>query len=433
MATGGKKDNEKIVLPAHDPRVVEEWRVAIAHDEDIDDGKDAGAFVRYYEDFIKKNPTFVTTYPDAAAQYDDLYTRALWLSFSFLSRKEGLAVFEKCLWAAVRMPTIDVWEKVRMWLVQIPLQLRDETKAKLLTVLQQSGTIVTATPLVDGAKEVPGTMGAWVKDYLGHVGTEKTDKLVRSEFLFSNKTFSRLRKEEQEVLRKFFMLVDKLLLSSETAEGFEEDRVGILVDEVIDVEGGEEKKLAPEQEALLKRIQKAMSGSSPEQLRARLMGSEEERSRMRVAEDSLEKSLGADVAKIRDALFVTASKTSSGSSAEPVALVRLLIKSGGFAGLLREDPRFAELLRKRYEAGGARGKADDLKVYPTSAQHLAAFAQMLLVEQLGLSPSDAARHLIQWMNLLSRAGVKIFVEPPAYFSEEADAFQFAQPLPAVRS
>lgn len=431
MATASiKKDEEQIVLPMHDLHVIEEWRTAILRDEQADDGKDANFFVQYYEDFLKKNPTFATQHPEAAVAYDELYLRALWLAFSFLNKKEGLAVFEKCLGAAMAMPSIDMWERVRAWLIQIPLEFRNETKAKLMAVLQQSSFPATKSPLVvDGEQEMPGTISAWVKRYLAEAGTDQTDKLARTQFLFSNKTFSRLPGEEQAVLRRVFALVDRLLLSSETAEGFEEDRIAVLGDTLIDVEEGEEKTLSSEKEALLKKIRKVLTVVTPEQLRARLMGSDEERMGIHAAEEALEKTLGTDVAKIRDALFASYTKAVQGSFAETVALVRLLIKSGGFAQLLRDDARFAEVLRKRYEAAGARGKADDLKVYPTSPQHLAAFAQLLLVERLGLSPSDGARHMIQWMNMLARSGTKVFTEPPAYFSEEADAFQFAQALP----
>ncbi len=413
----------------HDLRVIEEWRSAIAHDEQADDGKDANFFVRYYEDFLKKDPTFGSQYPEAAAVYDDLYTRALWLAFSFFNKKEGITVFEKCLGAAVTMPSIDMWERVRAWLAQIPLEFRNETKAKLLAVLQQSPSQATKSSLLDGEQDTRGTISAWVKRYLAEAGTDQTDKLARTQFLFSNKTFSRLPAEEQTVLRRLFALVDRLLLSSETAEGFEEDRIAILGDTLIDVEEGEEKTLAPEKEALLKKIRKILTLVTPEQLRARLMGSEEERTRIHAAEQVFEKTVGSDVIKMRDALFAVSTKASPGSFVEPIACIRLLIKSGNFVQLLREDVRFAELLRKRYEVAGARGKVDDLKVYPTSAQHLAAFSQLLLVEQLGMSGSDGARHMIQWMNMLARSGTKVFTEPPAYFSEEADAFQFAQPLP----
>lgn len=425
MAT--KTTFKPLSAPLDEPEVLRDWQAAIQFDVNSDDGKDALEFVRFYEDFLKKNLTFPTDYRELAAEYDALYDQASWLALPYLTERDGLGLFESRLAGVFKITDYNFVEKIRLWLLSFPLDRRDEIKAKISELVGKSSAIVTKNIAFAAAAPESGTVKRWVNYYLAAVGTAAPDPLKQSQFYFSDRVFNSAAPEERAVLKRIFDLLDKLRLSSKDPAGYEEEFTLDEDGEQVSIVAGEELKLSPDARRILKTIRRA---ASPEEERARLVallgGSAEEVAAVRDFEAEYSGKLGSDGAKLRDELF-SAINPPPGITAEPrrvVALLKLLARSDGLDTLVRSDKRFFDLLAKYYEAAELPREVEDLKVYPTAPKHLAALLRVVLCEKAGLASTDAARLAIQLANILKKGGKEKYLAM-AYFDEEAEDFRFA--------
>lgn len=427
-------DEKPLSAPLASDSVMADWKAILEADIESDDGKDAKEFVDFYADFLKANPTFPGSHPEAAAFYDDLNAKAMWLALPYLSDRDGYALFESKLGAAMAMPALDLWEKTRQWLLNLPMESRDDARAKVNEALLKSTAQATKAPLKVGDAERPGTVANWVNYYRSAVGEGVPDPLKQSQFYFTDKTFNGVPPEEREDLKRLFSLVDRIWYSSFDAPGFEEDIVVQEPDgEVKDIYAGEEVKASPETLDLVKKVRR---GASPEEERVRLAGilrgSEAEATEIAGFEDGYKAELGGDPAKIRDAIWKLLEPV-PGKLPEPhrlVALLKQLARTGALDSLLRSDKRFFDALAQRYADGGESGKVDDLKVYPTSPAHVSAILELMLEEGGGLDGEDAARYAVQLANIMQRQGNDKYLGV-AYLDEDTEEFRFEEPLKPV--
>ncbi|TAL19022.1 hypothetical protein EPN90_04745 [Patescibacteria group bacterium] len=419
-----------LTLPLDDPKVLENFQAAIALDEQFDEAKDAEEFVRFYERFLKENPTFGSLRPDLAPVYDNLYRRALWLALPYLNEREGYVLFEKYLELAFTNPNFELWEKTRRWLLNFDVEERDAIKQRLWATIQKSGAPATKSALREGEKTEAGTVGNWLRHYQTAVGAEEPDALARSQYFFANKTFTGIPAEERERLKLLFDFVDRLKLSSLTAKGFEEDFVMTAAGKTVAVSEGEFLEPSEETAKALATVQRPPSG---EELQNRLVsllkGSDEEVLAVRKLEEELDAKLKGDARRLRDVLWseinpLPGKKT---DSTRLIALLKQLARGSQLDDTLREDKRFFEMLSKYYQTAGATGKVDDLKVYPTAPAHLSALLQLVLGRYGRMAPNDSARIAVQLANIMRAKGNEKYLRL-AHFDEERGVFAWEEPM-----
>jgi|GEM_PF-3704568 len=423
--------NKPLTIALDSREAMDDWKVAIQNDIETDDGKDAKAFVGFYTDFLKANPTFPGDFPTAASLYDDLFAKAMWLALPYLSERDGLSLFESRLATVMAMPTVDIWDKVRQWLLNFAMESRDDIRAKINDSLLKSAAPATKSPIKVGETSQPGTVAYWVNYYRNTVGEGVPDPLKQTQFFFTDKTFNAIPPEERENLKRLLTLVDKIWYSSFDSPGFEEDIV--VKDEngtVRDFFGGEELAITPEAVEALRKVRR---GGTPEEERARLSailrGPTGEAEKVGGFEDEYKSSLGGDQMKLRDAIFAMLAPT-PGKLPEAhrlVALLKQLARAGALDSLLRSDRRFFDLLAKHYSSTGQESKVDDLKVYPTSPGHLCSLLQLLLEDSGGLEEEEAARFTVQLANIMQKQGNDKYIGM-AYLDEDSEEFEFSEPL-----
>jgi hypothetical protein len=423
---------KSLTIPLADKDVMAEWRAALEAAIAADDGKDARAFVGFYSDFLKDNPTFPGEYPEAAAFYDDLYAKAMWLALPYLGEKDGLAIFESRLTAAFKLPDFDLWEKTRQWLLNFLMEDRDDIRAKVFEAIRKSGAEATNTALKLGETSQAGTVGNWVNYYQNAMGPDLApDPLKLSQFFYTDKAFNGATVEEREKLRQLFRLVDKIKLSSFDAPGFEEDIV--VKDEsgeMQDYYEGEELKLGAEAKEKLKLIRRAPTSEQEKaRLAGLLRGAAEEVEEIAKMEEEIQAAAAGDEPKLRDAFYQELSPVPGKLPAprQLVAYLKQLARAGVLDTLLSRDKRFFDLVVRAYTESGQTQKIDDLKVYPTSAAHLAVLLQILLRDFGKMDENASARFAVQLANIMAKQGKDKYLGQ-AYLDEDSEEFFWSEPF-----
>lgn len=400
------------------PDIVRDFTDAIAAAQEFDDAKDARAFCQFYEEYLKQYPTFFHDKKDLQTTYEDLYQRAMWVAFPLLSEKDGFVLFEKYLPASFTIAGYDYWSHLRKWLLSIPLENRDAAKKKISDILVRSEMIIT--PRADNTG--PQTAGEWVRQFqlLG----AGSDALARNQFIFTDKTFTSLTPTVQERVRAFFALLERLQKSSLSPEGFEEDIVMRDGENVILISEGEFQDLSAEEKKLLAEIRKPGSPEDEQQRLVELLrGNQQERATVAQYEETLAQETSDDPQKLRDTLWQLCDiSTQAQDPLHAAAVLKHLARLNKLDTILRDDPRYADLLEKYYRVMEKNILADDAKVYPTSPKHIATLIQILLCLRCQMDVSDAARYALQCANLLKQQGKEKYLDM-AYFDQQEDIFR----------
>ncbi len=117
----------------------------------------------------------------------------------------------------------DLWNKISIKLMVIPdLVERDKVKENLKKVLLDSKSV-----LIDKRKinqtNFPITVGDWLKDFIAHLGLGKIDKFKKVEYLTNSEYIRKLDQADRDKIKYLVNLYENLCLSSDSAEGIEED------------------------------------------------------------------------------------------------------------------------------------------------------------------------------------------------------------------
>lgn len=143
-----------------------------------------------------------------------------WIALPLLSQKEVMETFRLHLAAAFSIPEFQLWEKTRAALTAVAfVEERDEMKQEIRDSLVQSQVSLTAKKLLNG--EVP-TVGNWIREYVSSVGNGRVDAIQQNQFFTKNKNVQVLAPALRERVRQFFLFWERLKLSSQRLEGFEE-------------------------------------------------------------------------------------------------------------------------------------------------------------------------------------------------------------------
>ena len=123
-----------------------------------------------------------------------------------------------------RIPNFDIWAKLKHVLLGIiPLDERDKLKKQIREVLLRNQEKLTDKKFViDNQKKLP-TVANWLIDYNKNLGTGEISNLAKTQYLINGNNLKNLDKDEKDKVKSLFNLYEKLNLSSQTLEGFEED------------------------------------------------------------------------------------------------------------------------------------------------------------------------------------------------------------------
>jgi len=110
-----------------------------------------------------------------------------------------------------------------------------------------------------------------------------------------------------------------------------------------------------------------------------------------------------------------------------VAYLKQLARAGVLDTLLSRDKRFFDLVVRAYTESGQTQKIDDLKVYPTSAAHLAVLLQILLRDFGKMDENASARFAVQLANIMAKQGKDKYLGQ-AYLDEDSEEFFWSEPF-----
>lgn len=139
-----------------------------------------------------------------------------------------------------------------------------------------------------------------------------------------------------------------------------------------------------------------------EQIMKAFRGSQEERERVKKAEDQAVKKTNKDYKKLRD--YLKSALEPKGS--QPIdeykvfAALRLLAKIGRLDDLLKDDKRFFDMLVENFKEKGKQDMAQAFKLSPKSPPYLSSFLKMVFSEKLKMDKNNSARWASQLASFL---------------------------------
>lgn len=416
-----------------DPTVADAIAVQMADTIREDAVADAGRFILNMAKLLRTPPNdqLRTANPELYANYEELLAQARMLALPSCSEREAVDLFERhFLQAYLRLRTeVNIANKIHGLMVGTPgFAARDELKRALRAALQRNGEVFASGMLPLEGRDVPQTVGNWLRYYLAVVGAAPAKgSLARAEFFQRDRNILALASDQQQVLHEIIEFFDDLSLSSLTPEGLE-DRVTVVVDGKLQLyRGGYFEDLEKSEAAKVIRRLAAVSGSAtaaptapvePASAVSALASARtpvgDDRSAAIVAaycgdpaqaqavaaQQQRLVSLGGDSAKLA-AEFFRAVQRSNVAGVHAALLV--LAATGQLPQLLATDEKLRAYLMavwpKTYGPASAAAFASD----PRSWQSVRLLLQYVLQERLRLPEGEAARIGAQVGNALQRS------------------------------
>lgn len=208
-------------------------------------------FQRKIRGYLKKKG-FLRTNKELYKKYQRVVVKLKWVCLAYFKKEEVVGLFDKYLRAAFEIPDFDLWEKLRLFLLQFGIfKERDEIKKSIINVLNSNQAKITSKNLPGDKKP---TVENWMREYVTIVGTGNAESIKLQKFFTQNKNFTTLDSKEKKRVQDFFKFYERIKLSSLIPEGTE-DSVEINSDEFKGVfrDGKleEHKKLTQDQEKLI--------------------------------------------------------------------------------------------------------------------------------------------------------------------------------------
>ncbi|MCF7860522.1 hypothetical protein K9M09_02780 [Patescibacteria group bacterium] len=160
---------------------------------------DSHAYARY-RSYLKKIKFICLNYFDDTNDYLELI------------KNDFALVFE--------IPSFDIWEKFELHLLSISnLEERSEEKARLKSAFEQSVSNLFSASNYPKLKLL--NVSDWVKDFIAHFGFKTFDPVQKAEYLSNNDNLNLLKEEDKDKIKTLLSIYEKLLLPSNTKEGYE--------------------------------------------------------------------------------------------------------------------------------------------------------------------------------------------------------------------
>ncbi len=156
-------------------------------------------------------------------QFKSLQYKFGFLGLSNLREKDIFSLIENHLGVIFEIEDYDLWEKIRNYLIIFAdYRERDRIKDTIKNLLIQNKAKITKKNLILSNETVSGTLENWVKDYHGFLGTGVVDNIKFEEYFINSKNIKALENIEREKVKNLLKLYEKLKISSNSPNGFEE-------------------------------------------------------------------------------------------------------------------------------------------------------------------------------------------------------------------
>ena len=164
----------------------------------------------------RKNPELFKKYQHLKAKYG-------FVCLATLSEKQILDLLESHLAVMLEIPEYNLWENLKKYLVVFyDYKERDRIKNEIKNILIKNKARITKTNLLLDNRETAGTLDNWLRDYHIYLGLGPADRLKFTEYFVSSLNIKRATTEEKERIKFLFNFYEKLKLSSNSPQGFEE-------------------------------------------------------------------------------------------------------------------------------------------------------------------------------------------------------------------
>ena len=161
--------------------------------------------------------------PDLYKKYKHLKVKYGFVCLASLSEKEILELLESHLAVIFEITGYNLWENLKKYLVVFyDYKERDRIKNEIKNILIKNKAKITKTNLFLDNKEITGTLENWLRDYHIYLGLGPVDPLKFEEYFISSPNIKRANAQEKERIKFLFKFYEKLKLSSNSPQGFEE-------------------------------------------------------------------------------------------------------------------------------------------------------------------------------------------------------------------
>lgn len=175
------------------------------------------------EDSIEGIPDFKNRYYDVYVEYKKIIIKLKWLGLPVMTSEKVISMFQHHFIEIFDIFDYDLWRKFEASLLGfLYLEERDDVKLNVVKALEKNGQKITNNKITVGKESQRPTVSNWIKDYSTNLGVDKIDDIKRIEYLTNGTNIKKLSPEEVERIKALFGFYEKLKISSQTMEGFEE-------------------------------------------------------------------------------------------------------------------------------------------------------------------------------------------------------------------
>lgn len=158
----------------------------------------------------------------AYSKYVDYLNKLKFLSLNFFDDlSDYIDLLKNHFHLIFDIPNFDIWEKLEIYLISISdINIRADNKAKLKEALEKSNDdLINPLNYKEGCTLIK--VSDWIKSFVANIGLDFFDKVKKMEYLSSNKYFKALKEFDQEKVKVLLDTYEKLMIPSNTKEGYE--------------------------------------------------------------------------------------------------------------------------------------------------------------------------------------------------------------------
>ncbi|KKQ60081.1 MAG: hypothetical protein US81_C0030G0004 [Parcubacteria group bacterium GW2011_GWE2_38_18] len=161
---------------------------------------------------------------DLYLEYKKIIIKLRWIGLNVMKDEDVVGLFKNSFVNIFEISEFNVWEKLKIVLLAIiNLDERDKYKKDLREALLGNQQKITSNDIiVDNQLKLP-TISNWLRGYIQSLGQGSISKLQKEQYLTNSNNVRGLNEYDKNRLRLLFNIFEKLKLSSQTFEGFEED------------------------------------------------------------------------------------------------------------------------------------------------------------------------------------------------------------------
>lgn len=361
-----------------------------------------------------------------------------WVAFSLLREIDVLHLVE--FYFDVPLETdIDPLEKLKLYLIMLPITEEEEVKEKIAKLLERSTIKISSEKitLVDQPEQEP-IIKNWLIDYRLSVMDKPQDKLslARSEYFSGNKNFLSVDEASKVKLKILFDYYEFLKTLGVFSGAYTHDVILRWPDDSLSIidDTGMYKIYEPPEGARLSRITEPLgevqktsqnlpeTQKSSDEIYRAYHGDLAMEEKMKALENLLEKNFQNNPAGLRQEFFSAVQKI---DVYQTIAVLRQLIVKDGLVPLLEQDEKLKAFLGVVLEKELGKPAVTEFQKRPGAPQYVRYFLQYVLQSRLGLPEGEAARYGAQLGNLFKKMK-KPEYSHLAYFDLEKKAFRWME-------